>query len=125
MAAPPNSSSSFKPRRHQSIRRLIFISGAGVLLLLFGLLILLGYRAADSEKQALTFGTRAVAWEIDSSTQTNLFTHISEKPNPAEGDFETEHQFGLRLPSGRLVVRIHHDPVELIRKRLPTNITEL
>ena len=127
MAMLPNSlkSPSRFVRRPRSIRRLIFICGAGVLLLLFALLALLWYRAAGSENQELTFGARTLTWEIDSSVQTNLFTHASEKPNPAEGDFETRHQFGLRLPFGTLLVRTHHDPVELITKRLPTNITEL
>jgi HEAT repeat protein len=113
-------------RGKQSTRRLAFLCGLGVLcLFLAALLVMFASGKFDLADQSVDLGNRSLGWEVESNGQTKLLSYNSEKPKPAEGDFETKYEIRLRIPSGTLAVHYQQDPVPFIRKRLPTNITDL
>jgi HEAT repeat protein len=123
MARAVDRSNSTRLHRIWSRGRLLFIllSGAGLILFVFA-----GLGAATSREEGIVFGASTFLLKFDSdATQTNLFTRTHDPSDPSAGDFDSEHDFTLRLPSGVLNLHIEHDPIPVIHKRLPDTVPAL
>ena len=88
------------------------------------MLILGALAAAASRQEGFTFGSNIFAIEFDSTRpQSSIFEQTSwDGPT---GEFSRGHTACLRLPTGVLILRIEHNPLAVIRRRLPGTVPEL
>lgn len=123
MQAAINSTGFSKPRRVRWGWRLLFLLLSGVTLVFFSHLAL-GTAAAREDGFTLGASTFLFEFEADSS-QEEFFTQAHDRADPSSGNFDSRHDFTVRLGSGVMHLRVERDPVAAIRKRLPENPADL